>query len=147
MKQLATLKASYFLEKWIQIFGMNFQNAQKYFQKSFYASATKHLGIGMLVGWSVGWSRHKFQKSSHTHTRRRKTSYDVARLILMVPSEPWQNSTPFFGAAAFCTTKIDDFRASSMLSSLTTWSTHSSKRMPLRKDQLGGTKGRYSPYV
>ena len=35
MKQLVTLKASYFLEKWIQIFGMNFQNAQKYFQKSF----------------------------------------------------------------------------------------------------------------
>ena len=23
----------------------------------------------------------------------------------------WQNSTPFFGAAAFCRTKIDDFRA------------------------------------
>ena len=22
----------------------------------FYASATKHLGIGMSVGWSVGWS-------------------------------------------------------------------------------------------
>ena len=69
------------------------------------------------VGWSV---QHKFQKSYQTHTRRRKTSYDVARLILMVPSEPWRNSTPFFGAAAFCTTKIDDFRTSLMLSSLTT---------------------------
>ena len=22
----------------------------------------------------------------------------------------WQNSTPFFGAAAFCLTKIEDFR-------------------------------------
>ena len=30
----------------------------------------------------------------------------------MVPIEPWRNSTPFFGAVAFCTTKIDDFRAS-----------------------------------
>ena len=37
-------------------------------------------------------------------------------------------------AAAFFTTKIDDFRASSTLSSLTTW-----LRRPLRKDQLGGT--------
>ena len=44
--------------------------------------------------------------------RRRQTSHDVARLLLMVPIEPWQNSTPVFGAAAFCTTKIDDFRAS-----------------------------------
>ena len=30
----------------------------------------------------------------------------------MVPMEPWRNSTPDFGAAAFCTTKIDDFRSS-----------------------------------
>ena len=30
----------------------------------------------------------------------------------MAPMEPWRNSTPFFGVAAFCTTKIDDFRAS-----------------------------------
>ena len=37
-------------------------------------------------------------------------------------------------AAALCTTKIDDFRASSTLSSLTTW-----LRRPLRKDQLVGT--------
>ena len=50
----------------------------------FYASATKHLGIGMLVGWF----RHKFQKSSHTHARRRETSYDVARLLLMVHRDP-----------------------------------------------------------
>ena len=33
--------------------------------------------------------------------RRRQTSYNIARL-------PWQNSTPFFGAVAFCTTKIAD---------------------------------------
>ena len=24
--------------------------------------------------------------------------------------KPWQNSTPFFGAVVFCTTKIDDFK-------------------------------------
>ena len=29
----------------------------------------------------------------------------------MTPMEPWRNSTPFFGAAAFCMTKIDRFRA------------------------------------
>ena len=66
-------------------------------------------------------------KKVHTHARRRETSYDVARLLLMVPLEPWQNSTPFFGAAALCATKIDNFRTY-----LTTWSTHSSKRRSLR---------------
>ena len=81
----------------------------------FYASATKHLGIGLLVGWSVGWSRHKFQKSYHTHARRRETLYDVARLLLMVSLEPWQNYTPFFCAAAFCTTKIDDLKMKTTL--------------------------------
>ena len=44
--------------------------------------------------------------------RRQETSGDVARLLLMVPLEPWRNSTPFFGAAAFCTTEIDDFSPS-----------------------------------
>merc|ERR1739844_783508 len=52
----------------------------------------------------------------------------------MLPLEPWRNSTLFFGAAAFCTTKIDDFRTSLTLSSLTTW-----LRRPLRKHQLRGT--------
>ena len=65
--------------------------------------------------------------------RRRETSHVVARLLLMLPLEPWRNSTPFFGAAAFCTTKIGDFRTSSTLSSLMTW-----LRRPLRKEQLGG---------
>ena len=41
---------------------------------------------------------------------RRQTSYDIARLLLMVPIEPWRNSTPFFGAVAFCTTKIGDLK-------------------------------------
>ena len=74
--------------------------------------------------------------------RRRETSHGVASLLLMVPLEPWRNSTPFFGAAAFCTTKIGDFRTSSALSSLTTW-----LRRPLRRDHPGGTNCRYSPFI
>ena len=42
--------------------------------------------------------------------RRRQSSYDVARLYLTEPTNFWRNSTPFFGAAAFCMTKIGDFR-------------------------------------
>ena len=34
------------------------------------------------------------------------TSYDVARLLLMVPIEPWRNSTPFFGATCPCRSHI-----------------------------------------
>ena len=55
------------------------------------------------------------------YLRRCQTSYDVARLLLMAPIDPWRNSAPDFGAAAFCTTKIGDLRTSSTLSSLTTW--------------------------
>ena len=32
----------------------------------------------------------------------------------------WQNSTPFFGAAALCTTEIDGFRASVTLTYMAT---------------------------
>ena len=42
--------------------------------------------------------------------QRRTSSYDVATLHLMAPMDFWRNSTPFFGAAALCTTKIVDFR-------------------------------------
>ena len=35
--------------------------------------------------------------------------YDVATLLPMAPIDPWQNCTPFFGALAFCRTKIEDF--------------------------------------
>ena len=42
--------------------------------------------------------------------RRHQTSYNIARLLLMALIKPWQNSTPFFGAVVFCTTKIDDFK-------------------------------------
>ena len=40
----------------------------------------------------------------------RNSSYDLARLHLVAPMDFWRNSTPFFGAAAFCTTKNGDFR-------------------------------------
>ena len=36
-------------------------------------------------------------------------SYNVARILLMTPIVPWQNFTPFLGAAAHCSTKIDNF--------------------------------------
>ena len=36
------------------------------------------------------------------------TSCNVARQLLMVQIEPWQNSTPIFGAAALCITKLDE---------------------------------------
>ena len=64
--------------------------------------------VGALVSELVSgqFSDHK----SSDVARRRQTSYDVARLLLMVPIELWQNSTIFFGAAAFCKSKIKDFR-------------------------------------
>ena len=40
--------------------------------------------------------------------RKSATSLDV--VLLMVPIEPWQNCTPFFGAVAFCMKKLYDFR-------------------------------------
>ena len=84
---------------------------------------------GNVRGWVRAWVRAwvrvfvSGQFSDHKSgdvARRRQTSYGVARLLLMVPMEPWQNSTQVFGAAAFCTTKIDDFRASSTSTSSTT---------------------------
>ena len=41
----------------------------------------------------------------------RQSSYDIARLYLTEPTNFWRNSTPFFGAAAFCMTKIGGFRS------------------------------------
>ena len=37
--------------------------------------------------------------------RRRHQSYNMARPHLMAPMNVWQNSTPSFGAKAFCITK------------------------------------------
>ena len=45
--------------------------------------------------------------------RRRTSSYDVVRVVIIVPLNCWQNFTPFFGAVALCTMKIDDFRTQS----------------------------------
>ena len=44
----------------------------------------------------------------------------------MAPIDPWQNSTPDFGALAFCTTNIEDFRTPLMSTSSTISSTYSS---------------------
>ena len=46
----------------------------------------------------------------HRNRQRRTASYDEARLNLTTSIDFWQNSTPFFGALAFCTTEIDNFR-------------------------------------
>ena len=64
--------------------------------------------------------------------RRREASYDVARLLLMAPIDPWRNSTPVFGAVAFCTTNIEDFRTPLTSTSLTILSTYSSQKRSLR---------------
>ena len=79
--------------------------------------------------------------------RRRQALYNVARLLQMVPIGPWRNSTPVFGAAAFCTTKIDDIRVSLTLTSLTPW------RQIMEVIEVDHVKEgltvnrRYSPYV
>ena len=68
------------------------------------------LSVRASVGPSVRGQFSDYKSSDIA--QHRQASYDVAKLLLMVPMEPWQNSTPVLGAAAFCTTKIDDFRAS-----------------------------------
>ena len=65
------------------------------------------------------------------------TPRDVARLVLMAPIDAWQNSTPVFGAVAFCTTNIKDFRTSLTSTSSTIPSTYSS----LKRSKTQITKG------
>ena len=50
--------------------------------------------------------------------------------------ESWRNSTPNFGAAAFCTIKIDYFRASLTSTSMTTSSLRSSKSRVKKWNQI-----------
>ena len=50
----------------------------------------------------------------------------------MAPIDAWQNSTPVFGAVAFCTTNIKDFRTPLTLTSLTIPLTYSSQKRSLR---------------
>ena len=50
----------------------------------------------------------------------------------MTPKDHWQNSTPVFGAVAFCTTNIKDFRTPLTSTSSTILSTYSSQRRSLR---------------
>ena len=57
------------------------------------------------------------------------TPRDVARRRTIAgPIDPWRNSTPDFGAVAFCTTNIDDFRTSLTSTSSTISSTYSSQK-------------------
>ena len=64
--------------------------------------------------------------------RRRQASYDIATLLLMAPIDPWRNSTPIFGAVAFCTTNIEDFRTPLTSNSSTISSTYSPHKRSLR---------------
>ena len=73
-----------------------------------------------------------FNTSTSYVARRRQTPYDVARLLLMAPRDPWRNSTPDFGAVAFCTTNIEDFRTPLTSTSSTILSTYSSQKWSLR---------------
>ena len=82
--------------------------------------------VGGWVGQSVSQCVVNFLITICDVARRRQTSYDVARLLLMAPIDPWRNSTPDFGAAAFCTTNIEDFRTPLMSTSSTISSTYSS---------------------
>ena len=86
--------------------------------------------MAMCVGGCVS-ALVSGQFSDHKNidvARRRQTSYDVARLLLMVPIELWRNFTPLFGAVTFCMAKIDDFRASLRSTSSKTLATYLSKR-------------------
>ena len=73
-----------------------------------------------------------FSQYSCDVARRRQTSHDVARLLLMAPIDPWWNSTPVFGAVAFCATNIKDFRTPLTLTSSTIPLTYSSQKRSLR---------------
>ena len=79
-----------------------------------FVSVRQFLGLWLVKNW-----------------RRRQTLYDVARLLLMILIEPWRNSTPFFGAEAFCTTKFDDF--STMPHSGLKWNSMASSKRYLHK--------------
>ena len=50
----------------------------------------------------------------------------------MAPIDPWRNFTPVFGAVAFCTTNIEDFRTPLTSNSLTISSTYSPHKRSLR---------------
>ena len=92
----------------------------------------------------AGRSRHKVKISvclfvmslfQGDAARRREASYDVDRLLLMAPIDPWRNSAPDFGAVAFCATNIEDFRTP-----LTSTSSTISSTYPSQKRSKGWTR-------
>ena len=92
-----------------------------------------HLSVHLSVCQSVGPPKitKKFTKLYKSVARRRMASYDVARLLLMAPIDPWRNFTPDFGAVVFCTTNIEDFRTPLTSTSSTISSTYSSQKRSL----------------
>ena len=84
--------------------------------------------LGLWVCGSV--SKQVSTQAQGDAARRREVSYDVARLLLMAPIDPWRNSTPVFGSVAFCTTK--DCRTPLTSTSSTISSTYSSQKRSLR---------------
>ena len=90
---------------------------------------SKFISVFLFFCFSVIHSVSNFQGDA---ARRRETSYDVARLLLMAPIDPWRNSTPDFGAVAFCTTNIEDFRTPLTSTSSTISTTYSAQKRSLR---------------
>ena len=68
-----------------------------------------HCNFFLYLSVSDNFSASNLSKVGDV-AKHRQTSYKLDRILLMGPKEPWQNSIPFFGAEAFCSTKIDDFR-------------------------------------
>ena len=58
--------------------------------------------------WCV--SRPKVILNAKKNWKHHQSSFYVDRLHLMAPMDLSQNSVPFFGAVAFCLTKIDDLK-------------------------------------
>ena len=75
---------------------------------------------------------HSVTNLSGDAKRRRTALYDVARPLLMTPIDFWRNCIPVFGAVAFCTTNIENFRSPLTLTSLTISSTYTSHKRSFR---------------
>ena len=107
----------------------------------FGGAASQHIGLPVRPPVC------QFQLACWEVARRRQTSYNVARLLLMAPIDPWRNATSVFGAVAFCTTNIEDLRSllmSTFSTILQKWSlrwTNSKRKLMevIEVDQLGDT--------
>ena len=66
-----------------------------------------HCNFFLYLSVSDNFSASNLSKVGDV-AKHRQTSYKLDRILLMGPKEPWQNSIPFFGAEAFCTSKNDE---------------------------------------